>query len=295
MVQRKIGRLDTELLSAFVAVVDCGGFTPAAQRLGLTQSGVSMQIKRLEDRVGRRLLERSGAKPQPTPDGWMLLDYARRITDLAEQARMRLAEPGLSGTVTVGLPEWFSGTRLQRLVARFARAHPHVRLRTQVGASSLLRPMVKRGELDVALALIGPGEPAETVHKEPLRWVVGRQEAPEIGEELPLALFEPPCPYRELALTRLTASGARVREVFTSTSVASIQAAVEAGLAVSVFPESAIGSTLAVLSPSEGFPDLPDSELAIYRAPGLDSLPAERLSAYLEEALEVPHAAAAAE
>jgi DNA-binding transcriptional LysR family regulator len=293
MTRHTIGRLDTELLSAFVAVVDCGGFTPAAQRLGVTQSGVSMQIKRLEQRVGRSLLERSANPPQPTGDGRMLLDYARRITDLAEQARMRLAEPSLSGTVRVGLPEWFAGARMQRLVARFARAHPNVRLHTFVGASSNLRPMVKRGELEVALAIQGPNDTAEAVQADQLHWVVGKRETPEIGEELPLALFEPPCPYRDIALNRLTAAGARVREVFTSTSVASMRAAVEAGLAVSVFPESAIGEGLAVLDPSEGFPPLPVSHLAVYRAPMLDSGPALSLANYLEDTMESPQPARA--
>jgi DNA-binding transcriptional LysR family regulator len=129
------------------------------------------------------------------------------------------------------------------------------------------------------------------VQADQLHWVVGKRETPEIGDELPLALFESPCPYRDIALGRLAAAGARVREVFTSTSVASMRAAVEAGLAVSVFPESAIGEGLAVLDPSEGFPALPVSHLAVYRAPMLDSAPAQSLADYLQETMESPRPA----
>lgn len=285
---RTVGRLDLELLSAFVAIVECGGFSRAASRLNRTQSAVSMQIKRLEERVGRRLLNRSAHGVSLTEEGRVLFDYAEKILDLNEQARMHFAAPELEGNVRLGLPEWFAGKRLQNLLARFSRAHPRVRLSVRVGPSSDLRDFLQLGTLDLALAIAETPDVPRAVYREPLCWVVGRDVTPNVHDEMPLALFDPPCPYREITKQRLGKAGWQWRETFTSSSVASVRVAVEAGLGISVFPQSAVTSDLAVLGPRDGFPTLPETELAIYTAPRLASTPALHLREYLEEIVQDP-------
>lgn len=284
-----IGRLDLELLTAFVAIVECGSFTRAAEQLNRTQSGVSMQIKRLEERVGRQLLHRHSRDLALTEDGRTLFNYARRIVDLEEEARARLSGPPLSGEVRIGLPEWFADKRLQRLLAQFTRAHPNIHLTVRTDASSNLRAATRSGELDLALAIFEPGKPnSEVLYREPLSWVVGEEFVLDVNECMPLALFEPPCPYREIATERLEAAGWQWREVLTSASVASVQTAVETGLGISVIPRSAITARMRVLGPDDGFAELPDTELGIHVTPRMQSLPASHLAACLEEALRGP-------
>lgn len=286
----RVGRLDLELLAGFLAVVDDGSVKGAAERLGLTPSGVSMQLKRLEDRIGGPLMERRGRRIELTAQGRTLLPYARRIVGLAEQARSRLSAPTLSGPLRVGLPEWIAGAGLERALARFKRAHPLVRLEVRADSSLELRAGVQTGQLDVALVIVDTAAAPRLpiVHREPLVWVVGDDALLDLQTDMPLALFECPCPFRSLATERLGAYGWHGVEVFTSKSVASIQAAVEAGLGISVLPRSAVRPGLRVLCAQDGFPELPATKLGLCRASGLHSDAADHLGAYLRDALAPP-------
>ena len=120
--------LDLDLLRSFVSVVDAGGFTRAGERVHRTQSTVSQQIRRLEETLGRVLLNRTGKHATPTEEGERLLSYARRILALAEEARDVVARPGSDGVVRLGIPEDFAANRLTRLLSRFARSRPRLRL-----------------------------------------------------------------------------------------------------------------------------------------------------------------------
>ncbi|RDD61547.1 LysR substrate-binding domain-containing protein [Ferruginivarius sediminum] len=280
-----IERLDIELLTTFVTIVDCKGFTRAATRLGRTQSSVSMQLKRLEERLGRRLIDRSARNARPTEEGYVLLEYARRIVDLSEEAELRMLAPRLAGRVRVGLPEWIAHDRLQMLLGRFNRAHPDVHLIVRVGSGMELRNAIAMGELDVALAIRPPDETGPAVHREPLLWVGARSICPKLQGEVPLALFSDPCPYRDMIIDTLTDAGIAWREVFTSSSMASVRGAVQAGLGISIFPESALEEGPNGLQRLEGFPALPHTELTVYEGPNLPESPAAHLGAYLRESV----------
>jgi len=130
--------LDFELLRTFVAVADCGGFHRAAERLNLTQSTVSQQIKRLEVETKRPLFRRTTRSVALTDDGEMLLGDARRLLQLEEAARHRLAAPRLSGTVRLGVVEEVAGGSLPSALGRFATLNPGVKLEVQIGVSAEL-------------------------------------------------------------------------------------------------------------------------------------------------------------
>src|ERR1700732_1643882 len=127
--------MEFELLRSFVAVAECGGFHRAAERLNLTQSTVSQQIKRLELETKRPLFRRTTRSVALTDDGEMLLGDARRLLQLEEAARHRLAAPRLSGTVRLGVVEEVAGGSLPSALRRFAKLHPGVKLE---GQSALL-------------------------------------------------------------------------------------------------------------------------------------------------------------
>ena len=119
---------DFDLLRTFVAVVDNNGFTRAGERIGRTQSTVSLQIKKLEDNLKRPLFERSGRDVLLTADGEVLLAYARQLLHIADEARARFMEPDIEGTIRLGTTEDFATVYLPDILARFARAHPSVTL-----------------------------------------------------------------------------------------------------------------------------------------------------------------------
>src|SRR5712675_3687261 len=141
--------LNFELLRTFVAVAECGGFHRAAEQLNLTQSTVSQQIKRLELETKRPLLRRTTRSVALTDDGEMLLGDARRLLQLEEAARQRLAAPRLSGTVRLGVVEEIAGGSLPSALGRFAMLHRGVKLEVQTGVSAELIEQLSAGRLDV--------------------------------------------------------------------------------------------------------------------------------------------------
>ena len=119
--------IDTELLRSFVAIADTGGFTRAAETVNRTQSAVSMQMKRLEeDVVQRPLFERNGRQVRLTPEGQVLLGYARRILKLHGEVLNTLREPHMVGAVRIGTPDDYVMRFLPEILSRFAQAYPLV-------------------------------------------------------------------------------------------------------------------------------------------------------------------------
>ena len=141
--------MEFELLRSFVAVAECGGFHRAAQRLNLTRSTVSQQIKRLELETKRPLFRRTTRTVALTDDGEMLLGDARRLLQLEEAARRRLTSPPLSGTVRLGAVEEVAGGSLPPALGLFASSHPNVKLEVEIGVSSPLIEQLDAGRLDV--------------------------------------------------------------------------------------------------------------------------------------------------
>ena len=265
--------LDIDLLRSFVSVVDAGGFTRAGERVHRTQSTVSQQIRRLEDALGRELLHRNGRQATPTEEGERLLSYARRILALAEEARDVVARPSGEGVVRLGVPEDFAAYRLAELLSRFARSRPGLRLDVRCGLSVRHARDLERGELDLALFKRDVGEGrarAEAIAAWPerLHWVASRRHPVATNGSVPLAVFEQGCLYRNRAIHALEGAGRAWHLAYTSPNLAGIQAAVSAGLGVSILPDVAILPEHRVLGRRDGFPPIPATELALVAAPG---------------------------
>jgi DNA-binding transcriptional LysR family regulator len=273
--------LDLDLLRSFVSVVDAGGFTRAGERVHRTQSTVSQQIRRLEESLGRPLLHRNGKQATPTEEGERLLSYARRILALAEEARDVVARPAGDGVVRLGIPEDFAANRLTKVLSKFARSRPGLRLDVRCDLSVKLRSDLERGELDLALMKRDAGENgAIAVWPERLHWVTSRSHPVEARyDSVPLAVFPQGCLYRNRAVHTLEAAGRAWHIAYTSPNFAGIQAAVSAGLGVSILPDAAVLADHRVLRSKDGFPAISDTELALVAAP--DASPATRRLAEL--------------
>ena len=257
--------LDFELLRAFVAVADCGGFHRAAERLNLTQSTISQQIKRLELETKRSLFRRTTRSVALTDDGAMLLGDARRLLQLEEAARHRLAAPRLSGTVRLGVVEEVAGGSLPSALGRFAALHPGVKLEVQIGVSAELIEQLNKGRLDVVFAKRPLGTSrGRLVWREPLVWAAAEAFDLVQGATLPLALYREKSVSREAALAALDNGEWSWEIVYTSPSLTGVRAAALAGLAITPLPASAVMAGLRVVGVEEGLPRLPDLEFAIY-------------------------------
>ena len=257
--------LDFELLRAFVAVVDCGGFHRAAERLNLTQSTVSQQIKRLELEAQRPLFRRTTRSVALTDEGEMLLGDARRLLQLEEAARQRLVAPRLSGMVRLGAVEEVAGGSLPSALGRFAALHPGIKLEVQIGVSAELIEQLNAGRLDVVFAKRPLGtSKGRLVWREPLVWAAAETFDLVPGATLPLALYRERSVSREAALAALQGGDLTWEIVYTSPSLTGVRAAALAGLAITPLPESAVIAGLRILDAKSGLPRLPDLEFAIY-------------------------------
>jgi DNA-binding transcriptional LysR family regulator len=257
--------LDFELLRAFVAVADCGGFHRAAERLNLTQSTISQQIKRLELETKRPLFRRTTRSVALTDDGEMLLGDARRLLQLEEAARLRLAAPRLSGTVRLGVVEEVAGGSLPSALGRFAMLHPGVKLEVQIGVSAELIEHLNKGRFDVVFAKRPLGTSrGRLVWREPMVWAAADTFDLVLDSALPLALYRERSVSREAALAALNDSELTWEIVYTSPSLTGVRAAALAGLAITPLPASAVVAGLRIIGWEEGLPHLPDLEFAIY-------------------------------
>jgi len=286
--------LDLELLRSFVSVVDSGGFTRAGERVHRTQSTVSQQIKRLEDDLGQPLLNRTGKDVTPTEAGERLLSYARRLLSLAEEARDVLAGPSKEGAVRLGIPEDFAAYRLTKLLASFSRSRPGLRLDVRVDQSTYLRRDLERGELDLALFKRSAGEKGGiAVWPERVHWVTSKTHPIDAEiRSVPLIGFPTGCLYRSRAIHAIESAGRAWHMAYTSSSLTGIQAAVAAGLGLSILSEMAIQADHRVLTAKDGFAPIDKTEVALVASP--DASPATlRLADRLAEFCNTVQAKAA--
>nr|WP_249782016.1 MULTISPECIES: LysR substrate-binding domain-containing protein [unclassified Bradyrhizobium] len=266
--------LDLELLRSFVSVVEAGGFTRAGERVHRTQSTVSQQIKRLEEDVGQVLLHRDGKDVRPTEAGERLLSYARRLLSLAEEARDVLRQPDSDGAIRLGIPEDFAAYRLAKLLGAFSRSHPGLRLDVRADQSKHLARDLQRGELDLALYKREAGaKDAIAVWPERVHWVTSKSHPVDVNvPSVPLIGFPLGCIYRAGAIHALETAGRAWHTAYTSSSLAGIQAAVAAGMGLSILSEMAIQTDHRVLTAKDGFAPINKTEVALMASP--DASPA---------------------
>ncbi len=266
---------DTTLLRTFVAICDTGSFTKAASQVNLTQSAVSHHVKRLEDRVGLPLIVRNTRGIRLTEKGEVLLCYARRIIALHKEAQQHMSGGEL---VRIGAPEVFDMRLLSSWLARFAARYPAVRVQVELGVAPHILSLLDEGELDLAIVFNELGEGwGASLSRERRVWAGARSMRLDPNEPAPLALYPPCCPWRQVALNELDRAGRGCKIMIQGTDTSAILSAVEAGLAITIFAESALPPTLKALGDAEALPPLPDFEFGLKRS-RTGSRAADRLS-----------------
>lgn len=252
--------LDPLLLRSFVAIIDTGSFTRAGERVHLTQSTISQQIRRLEQQLGCPLLDRSGRQVVTTAEGEKLLGLARRILALLAEAEAQVTEASLQ--LSLGVPEDFAAGAIAPVLAAFARQYPQVRLEVQSGLSHGIWQRFEAGELDLALVKQGRGRGAPLASwREPLAWVDSRDWPACDRDPLPLVVFPSEGLYRRQITDALDGQGRRWRIAYVSASLASLQGAVSAGIGVSLLPTRLLQPDQVALS---HWPRINPVELALH-------------------------------
>ena len=275
--------LDLAVLRTLIAVVETGTLAAAALRVGRSESAVSLQLKKLEETLDASVFDRTSRKLVLTETGATVLGYARRLLDLNDEALQAAGAHGLDGEVSLGVPQDFAETWLPTLIARFRRSHPGIKVNVSVDRSTSLQERAERGDVDVAL-VFADKRPASAIWscKLPMAWIGRHDYARKSSETVSLAVFDPPCAFRNAATTALKRAKIKWSVAFTSPSLAGLWAAVDAGLGISVRTPAGLPSHLSILRETSGLPKLPTVMLAMHASATLPAAGEELRSVLIE-------------
>jgi DNA-binding transcriptional LysR family regulator len=261
--------LDTDQLRSFLAIVDSGSFTRAAERVHKTQSAVSMHIRRLEEQLGCALFVKQGRGARLTAEGESLIEFARRMIQVEAGAFAALSRKGLRGAARLGIPDDYAESFLAEILTRFYRWHPLVEVSVVCEASVDLAAQVSAGALELALVTDHEGlRGLELLREESLVWVASERFRVEDGEPIPLALSSLACLWRRATEEALAKAPRATRGLFFSKNYSAIGSVVRAGLAATTLPASMVGEGMRVLGQAEGLPELPMTRMGLIHAPG---------------------------
>ncbi len=278
--------IEPDLLQTFVAISDTGSFTDAGRRVHRTQSAVSMQVKRLEDLLGRSLFLRDGRSVRLTRDGEVLLGHARRILKAHNEALAAFDRGGLQGRVTLGSRDEDAATILPAILSRFAETHCCVHVEVVCDRTPALLAGLAANEIDLAIVTDGYGAAGGIVlARQPLVWVVAERHCVHECDPVPLALYHAGCKVRHWAIEALSRAGRAYSVAYTSISLSAIQAAVSAGLAISALPRSSVREGFRILGEAEGFPPLPAYESVLVRSAKAVAPVHDTLACYILESV----------
>lgn len=259
---------DLDLLKTLVAIAENGNFSAAAQSVGRTPSAVSMQVKKMEDLVGRPLFVRDSRTVRLTRAGEILVEHGRRLLALNTEIVARFVQPDVTGEVRLGTPDDVAERFLPEMLRRFSSDFPGISLKVVIDDSGRMIEMVQRGELDMTIVTAEAGiandDVAEVVYREPLVWACLSGGVAIEQDPLPIAVWEPHCIWRKVGLAALDAEERDYRIVFECAEASGQRAAILADLAIAQVPVSSLGGRIVEVPPRHGLPELPPYSLGIF-------------------------------
>lgn len=263
----KMKKLDVDVLEMLVAVADMGSFVRGAESVHRSASAVSMQIKALEDTLGKPLFIRNTRNVTITAEGKTLLDYARRILAIRDEAWAAVVRPEIKGRVTIGVPDDYASSLLPNVLGKFAISHPRVEIRVICQPSYELVSLLKNNTLDLACITNTQAIAGEFIRFEPTVWVGSPTRAVWNERPLPIAVFAQGSTARAHAINALQHAGIPYRMSYESPSLLGLISMVEAGLAIAPMAKCGVPEHLIQLSQSDGLPPLNDLEIILARSP----------------------------
>ena len=276
--------LPTDLLRTFVTIVDLGSFSRAADKLGRSQPAISLQIKRLETMLEAKLYERDSRNLTLSTSGVQLVDYARRILALNDEAVVKMLSPELEGRVHLGIPNEFAASQqFPSVLSRFGQSYPEVELQVTCDLSVNLLKNLKRGQFDVVLAL---HDGSETDYfnehwREEMVWVVGPDSMANKQTPVPLIVAPEGCIYRQRMINTLNSREKPWHIVYTSQNYGGIRAGVMAGLGVTALARNTVSEGMIVMSGGDSFNRLDEVELGMHYDREKASVAARKLAEFI--------------
>ncbi|MEL6582846.1 MAG: LysR family transcriptional regulator [Pseudomonadota bacterium] len=273
--------LDMTALRSFVTVAECGGVTRAAGQLHLTQSAVSMQIKRLEESLNQPLFDRTGRGVTLTAHGEQLLGYGRRILALNDEVWGRMTDQAFEGEIAFGVPHDIVYPHVPLVLQRFAAEFPRVKVQLISSNTRSLHAQMARGEVDLILTTEGPPtKGGETLVTKPLVWVGAPGGAAWRQRPLRLA-FENACIFRASVQNALNLADISWEMAVESQQTRTIEASVSADLAVHAAVEGSLPEYMEVIRHSGALPRLPEVHINMYVAHGANAALADQLATFV--------------
>ena len=253
MIERPI---DLDAVQAFIRIAELGSFTRAAEAMRTTQAGVSLKLKRLEKRLGCRLIERTPRYVQLSASGAAFLEHARELFEVHDRALAVFA--GARQRLTIGISDHVAGPELPALIARMNAHDPQLLIEIRIGSSGDLLQRFNRRELDTVIVCVHDGRTGgEILTEEKFGWFAAPSWHYRAGDPLPLATMDAPCGVRAMAEELLDAAGVPWTEIFVGGGVAAVAAAVMAGLGVAALAPRMLPFGAVDVGPKLGLPDLP--------------------------------------
>lgn len=253
--------LDLDLLRTLVAIAQTGNFSTAAAVVHRTPSAVSMQVKRIEELVGRAIIERGSRTVTLNEHGELLLAHARRVLALNQKILSKFVEPAETGIVRLGAGDHFTEQYLPNLLCQFRDLHPGIQVDVVVDNALQIADAFRREKLDIALvgctASSYDGFPVELICEEPLVWAGARNGVAWEQTPLPISVWEEGCEWRRVALNGLEAQQRDYRIALKSAYIAGQRAGLSADLAIAPIPRSACDGSLEEIPEDANLPELP--------------------------------------
>lgn len=251
--------LNLEALRSFVAICETGSFRRAAVRVNKSPSAVSLQIGKLEELLGARLLERDARSVTLTYQGEALLGQARRLLGLNDETFAIFQQSLLAGRLSLAAPHDLGVSLVPGLLRRLAEAHPNVHVDVRLGTSESVQKGIMDGSANLALFNdVGPSATAtRDLFSEPLKWLVLDGGRAVEQNPLPLAVAEVGCAWRDAALSALRSAGQSFRVAYSSDTSMGQVAAIRADLAIAALPLSLADRDLVEAPDQYGLPQLP--------------------------------------
>jgi DNA-binding transcriptional LysR family regulator len=291
--------LDLDQLQSFCAIADCGSFTEAARRVNKTQSAVSMQIKRLEERLGHSLLTRDGRSVTLTHHGEVLYERARKMLRTNAEIMDHFSDGDLAGSIRFGVPDDYAVRLLPVILSSFQRTHPKIVVDVSCMASEHLLEGMRAGRYDLIVFTQGTEQNfGELFRTEKMFWVASHGGRALASDPIAIACGPQYCIWRKDAMEALERAGTDYRIAYTSSNATAISSAVLSDLAIGFLPESALQPGMRVVSSDHALPDLPDAQMALMRASHAYGGIYDALANHIVQSmgnLEQPHQAEAAE
>lgn len=258
--------LPTDVLRAFLAVIDLGSFTKAGQLLGKTQPAISLQIKKLEDLLGLSLFDTSGRAVALTRDGEMLARHARQLILLNDEIVARLRKENAQGGLRIGLPTDYAVAFFQTTISHYSKLHPEVQFSFHCDVSDRLLALIAQDELDLAIAMYDEESVPNLIYtwaERPI-WATGSESDAERQAPLPLAAHPEGCHYRSRMIRSLDQIGRQWRIAYSSPGISGLQQAVQSGLGITALTRRTLLRGMRVLTEQDGFPPLPDIHVGLH-------------------------------